>query len=218
MLSSKWKKRLPGILGVAFVVAVGIGTSLFIKNFMEANKHAPEKKIQQITLVKPPPPPPPPPKIKKPPEQKIKQDEVDIPEPKPMDEIPPEADLPPPGDLGLDAEGGAGSDAFGLIGRKGGRGLLGGAGDPKIVYASKLQHKIEDALAQVDELRSFAYSVRVNVWLDVTGQVSKVVLVTSTGRKKIDKKLIATIKDISFSAAMPGDLQLPIKYRLSSRI
>ncbi len=218
MLSSKWKKRLPGILGVAFVAAVGIGASLLIKNFMEANKHAPEKKIQQITLVKPPPPPPPPPKIEKPPEQKIKQDEVDIPEPKPMDKIPPEADLPPPGDLGLDAQGSAGSDAFGLIGRKGGRGLLSGAGDPKVVYASKLQNKIENALTQVDELRSFAYSVRVNVWVDVTGQVSKVVLVTSTGRKKIDNKLVATIEAISFSAIIPEDLKLPIKYRLSSRI
>ncbi len=218
MLSAKWKKRLPGILGVAFVVAVGIGATLLIKNFMEANKHAPEKKIQQITLVKPPPPPPPPPKIEKPPEQKIKRDEVDIPEPKPMDEILPEVDAPPAGDLGLDAEGGAGSDAFGLIGRKGGRGLLSGVGDPKVIYAGKLQHAIEDALAQVDELRSFAYSVRANVWVDVTGQVSKVVLVTSTGRKEVDEKLIATIKDISFSASMPEDLQLPIKYRLSSRI
>lgn len=206
------------MLGAAFVIAVGIGASLLIKNFMEANKHAPEKKIQQITLVKPPPPPPPPPEIEKPPEQKIRQDEVDIPEPKPMDKIPPEADLPPPGELGLDAEGGAGSDAFGLIGRKGGRGLLGGAGDPKVVYASRLQHKIENALAQVDVLRSFAYSVRVNVWIDMTGQVSKAVLVSSTGRKGIDKKLIATIEAISFSARMPGDMRLPIKYRLSSRI
>ncbi len=202
------------MLGAAFVVAVGIGATLLIKSFMEANKHAPERKIQQITLLKPPPPPP---KIEKPPQPKVKQQEVNIPEPKPMDKIP-DAIPPPVGDLGLDAEGGAGSDAFGLIGRKGGRGLLSGAGDPKVVYASKLQHKIEDALAQVDELRSFAYSVRANVWVDVTGQVSKVVLVTSTGRKKIDKKLIATIEDISFSATMPGDLRLPIEYRLSSRI
>lgn len=216
MLSPQWKKRLPGLLGVAFVVAVGIGATLLIRNFMQGNKHAPERKIQQITLLKPPPPPPPPPKIEKPPQPKVKQ-EVDIPEPKPMDKIP-KPDLPPAGDLGLDAEGSAGSDAFGLIGRKGGRGLLSGAGDPKIIYAGKLQNAIEEALAQVDELRSFAYSVRANVWVDVTGQVSKVVLVTSTGRKKIDKKLIATIKDISFSATMPEDLRLPIEYRLSSRI
>jgi len=215
MLSAKWKKRLPAIFGVAFVVAVGLGASLFIKSFMQGHKHAPERKIQQITLVKPPPPPPPP-KIEKPPEPKVKQ-EVNIPEPKPMDKIP-KPDLPPPGDLGLDTEGGAGSDAFGLIGRKGGRGLLSGAGDPKVIYASKLQREIEDALSQIDALRSFAYSVRVNVWVDVTGQVSKVVLLTSTGRKKIDKELVATIKAISFSASMPGDMRLPIEYRLSSRI
>ena len=140
------------------------------------------------------------PKIEKPPEQEIKRDEVDIPEPEPMEEIPEIVDSPPVGDLlGLDAEGGAGSDGFGLIGRKGGRGLLSGAGDPNVMYASQLQHEIENVLAQVDELRSFAYSVRANIWVDMTGQVSKVVLVTSTGRKEIDQKLIATIKQVSVS-------------------
>ena len=219
MLSVHWKKRLPKILGVVFVIVIGLGATLLINNFMEANKHAPKKKVQQITLVKPPPPPPPPPKIEKPPEQEIKRDEVDIPEPEPMEEIPEVVDSPPAGDLlGLDAEGGAGSDSFGLIGRKGGRGLLSGAGDPNVMYASQLQHEIENVLAQVDELRSFAYSVRANIWVDMTGQVSKVVLVTSTGRKEMDQKLIATIKEVSFSATIPEGLKQPIKYRLSSRI
>ena len=219
MLSVHWKKHLPKILGVVFVSIVAIGATLFINNFMEANKSAPKKKIQQITLVKPPPPPPPPPKIEKPPEQEIKQAEVDIPEPEAMEEIPDIADAPPAGDLlGLDADGGAGSDGFGLIGRKGGRGLLSGAGDPNVVYASQLQHEIEDALAQIDELRSFAYSVRADIWVDAMGQVSKVVLVTSTGRKEMDKRLVAVIEDVSLLTTVPEGLPQPIKYRLSSRI
>ncbi len=219
MLSVHIKKYLPKILGVVFVVVVAVGATLLINNFMEANKHAPKKKVQQITLVKPPPPPPPPPKIERPPEQEINRDEVDIPEPEAMEEIPDIADAPPAGDLlGLDAEGGAGSDGFGLIGRKGGRGLLSGAGDPNVVYASKLQHEIEDILAQVDELRSFAYSVKVDIWVDITGQISKVVLRTSTGRKEMDKKLIATIQQVSYNGNIPDSLQQPIKYRLSSRI
>ncbi len=200
-------------------MVVAIAATLFISNFMEANKNAPKKKVQQITLVQPPPPPPPPPKIEKPPEPEIKREEVDIPEPEAMEEIPDVADAPPAGDLlGLDAEGGAGSDGFGLIGRKGGRGLLSGAGDPKVVYAGKLQHEIEEALAQVDELRSFAYSVRVDIWVDPMGQVSKVALVTSTGRKDMDKKLIAVIETVSLVSSMPDDLPQPIRYRLSSRI
>ncbi len=219
MLPLRWKKRLPVVLGVLFVVFVGIGTTLMIRNFMESNPHAPEKKIQQITLVKPPPPPPPPPEVEKPPEQKVEQEEVDIPEPEPMEEIPDPGEAPPAGDLlGLDAEGGAGSDGFGLIGRKGGRGLLAGAGDPYVMYASRLQNAIEDALAQVDELRSFAYSVKADVWVDAAGQVTRVRLVTSTGRKEMDKKMIATIRGIVFDAEMPQGLRQPIRYRLSSRI
>jgi len=219
MSSVHWKKHLPKISAVVFVIVVTIGASLFINNFMEANKNVPKKKVQQITLVKPPPPPPPPPKIEKPPEQEVRQEEVDIPEPEAMEEIPDIADAPPVGDLlGLDAEGGAGSDGFGLIGRKGGRGLLGGAGDPNVVYASKLQHEIENALAQIDELRSFAYSIRADIWVDTMGQVSKVVLVTSTGRKEMDKKLIAVIENVSLLDSVPESLMQPIKYRLSSRI
>ncbi len=213
------KKHMPKLLGIGFVLIVAIGATLIINNFMEAKSHAPKKKVQQITLVKPPPPPPPPPKIEKPPEQEVNRDEIDIPEPEAMEDIPELADAPPAGELlGLDADGGAGSDGFGLIGRKGGRGLLSGAGDPNVVYASKLQHEIENILAQVDELRSFAYSVKANIWVDVSGQISKVVLLTSTGRKDIDQKLIASIQQVSLNGIIPDGLPQPIKYRLSSRI
>ncbi|HAZ42809.1 MAG TPA: TonB-dependent receptor, partial [Methylococcaceae bacterium] len=42
---------------------------------------------------------------------------------------PEQAEEPPPGEnLGVDADGAAGGDSFGLVGKKGGSGFLGGGG------------------------------------------------------------------------------------------
>ncbi|WP_052700215.1 hypothetical protein [Methylocucumis oryzae] len=86
--------------------------------------------------------PPPPPKVEKPPEPEVKN-EVEQPEPEPEEPLPDVADEPPPGDLGLDAEGTAGSDGFGLAARKGGRGLLGGGGggDPYAWYGGLIKKR-----------------------------------------------------------------------------
>jgi len=53
------------------------------------------------------------------------QEKIEEPEPEPEEPLPDVPDEKPAGDTGLDAEGTAGSDAFGLVGRKGGKGLLG---------------------------------------------------------------------------------------------
>jgi protein TonB len=217
--AAHWKKHLPKLLGVTFVIAVGLGVSVLINNFMESKPNAPKKKVQQITLVQPPPPPPPPPKIEKPPEQKIEQ-EVDIPEPEMVEDMPEAMDEPMAGDqLGLDADGAAGSDGFGLIGRKGGRGLLSGAGDPFVIYASQLQRLIEDAFTDTDELRSISYSIVVKIWVSPNGEIERAELATSTGKKNIDKMMVKTIKDIDIATLdLPENMSFPIKYRLTSRL
>lgn len=214
-----WKKHLPKLLGVSFVIAVGVGVSILISNFMESKPNVPQKKVQQITLVKPPPPPPPPPQVEKPPEQKIEQ-EVEVPEPEIAEEIPDVMDEPMAGDqLGLDADGSAGADGFGLIGRKGGRSLLSGAGDPVVVYAMELQRSIEDALTENDELRSISYSVVVSIWLDSIGNIIRVKLDKSTGTEKIDEAMVKTIKELqAIALQQPDEMSFPIKYRLTSRL
>ena len=61
-------------------------------------------------------------------------------------------DAPPGDELGLDAEGGAGSDGFGLRAKKGGRGLIGG-GDRNRWYEGQVQRDLflsEEQLAQSD--------------------------------------------------------------------
>lgn len=216
------KKHLPKIVGTAVVVGVGIGMVFLVKNFINAKPPKPDdRKVQQVTLVKPPPPPKQE-KIEKPPEPKMKQKEVDISEPEPMpEEMPDMPDQPPLGeDLGLDAEGVAGGDGFGLVGRKGGRGLLGGrAGDPFMWYASQLQRQVEDALLDDEDIRRKDYSVVARIWVSDDGSIRRAELATSTGSSKTDRILLSRIEGLPpLSELPPDDMPQPIRLRISSRI
>ena len=137
-----------------------------------------------------------------------------------LEEIPELADAPPAGDLlGLDAEGGAGADGFGLIARKGGRGLLSGAGDPNVVYATQLQRLIEEALAADEKTRSQNYSVIARVWVGFDGSVTRAELASSTGEDEIDDSLIELINQLpALAEAPPPNMPQPIRMRISSRL
>lgn len=210
------KKYVPRIVGVALVVTAGALVTLAIQNFLDDKPSRPKQKIQKITLLKPPPPPPPP-KVEPPPEMK---DKVEVPEPEEPEPLPEVADEPPPGEpLGMDAEGSGAGDSFGLVGRKGGRGLLGGAGDPFVYYASQLQRRIEDALAEDDAVRRKAYSIVAGVWVGEDGRVLRAELRNSTGDRQMDQLLLATIERLpALAVAPPPDMPQPIRLRIRSTL
>lgn len=115
---------------MAVVVAMLGAGAYFVKTVLSDDDAQRRKPIAIVTLMKPPPPPQVKEKpLEQPKEIKQKEEIVDPAqqnEPTPRDN---DQDNPPAGDrLGLDAEGGAGSDAFGLIGKKGGRSLIAGEG------------------------------------------------------------------------------------------
>lgn len=214
-----FKRHIPKIVGTLIVLGIAVIMVGVVKDFLNTPQQTVKKGPQQITLLTPPPPPPPPPEVK-PPEPEVKE-EVKIDEPQPVDDLPDQAnDEPPPGsDLGVDAEGGAGGDGFGLIGRKGGRGLLSGSGNPFAYYGSQVQRKIEDALLDDKELRKRAYSVGVNVWVRSDGSILRAELAASTGSRDMDAKLIAAIMNAqSLAQAPPQDMPQPIRMRISSRM
>jgi periplasmic protein TonB len=213
----KWKRHLPKLLGTAVVVGVGLGVLSLISRFLNAEPVGLKKQVHTITLLKPPPPPPPPPKIEKPPEPEVKE-KLDLPEPEQLEDLPDQADEAPAGDLlGLDAEGGAGGDAFGLIGRKGGRGLL--SGDPFLVYASQLQKRIEDALLDTDTIRKKSYSVVARIWVAPDGSIRRAELSSSSGDDVIDGKLVDVINRLqALAEAPPEGMPQPIKLRITSRL
>ena len=124
------------LLIVGVVVLFFLGSSVLLARLLTSDEGA-SKRAQThiVTLIKPPPPPPP---VKeKPPEpeppREIKQKE-EIVAPGAQKERPQETrnqdqdDKPTGKNLGLDAEGGAGSDGFGLVGNRGGAALIGGGG------------------------------------------------------------------------------------------
>jgi protein TonB len=173
--------------------------------------------VQQITLMRPPPPPPPP-KLDRPPEPEVKE-EIKTPEPEPD---PQQADAaPPPGpDLGVDAEGGAGGDAFGLVGKKGGADLIGAGSGGSVHrwYADRLRDAIQDALARDKKLREKDYRVAVKVWLDANGGVRRVELEDSTGKDDLDRQLAASIRELpAVRDAMPEGMPMPVRLRVTSR-
>jgi protein TonB len=198
------------------VAGISFGVVLLIKEFSSQEPVKQVRQVQKVTLLKPPPPPPPPPKVERPPEPEV-EEKVDMPEPE-LEELPEMANEPPLGDtLGLDAEGAAGSDGFGLIARKGGRGLL--SSDPKVVYASKLQRLIEDALLNNELLRKRAYSVIALIWVTGNGAITRAELARTSGHREIDEKLVSLMTAMHAVAGEPPDsMPQPIKLRITSRI
>ncbi|MCX7099385.1 MAG: energy transducer TonB [Methylococcales bacterium] len=218
-----WRVYVPK-LAAGLLVALLIGIIVYFigqMDFKKAGKK--EKKVQTISLVKPPPPPPPPPpkeKIPPPPEVKEKIDQPlpkDEPEPEP--EPVEEAAEEPAGDTGLDAEGTAGSDGFGLVGRKGGRGLLGsGGGSPTAWYAGVVKNQLVGLLSGKDELRRSKFVVTVSVWFDLEGNVQRFELVKPSNDAKIDELLatqLAKLKKIN--KVPPAGIKSPVKLRITSR-
>ena len=217
----RWARHLPAMLGVALVVLVVGGVIYMMMHFLQ-NTAKPKKAVQEITLLQPPPPPPPPPPEVQPPEPEI-QEEVKIDEQEPLpDELPetPTDEAPPGEQLGLDAEGGAGSDGFGLLGNKGGRSLLGGGGGGKFAwYAGILQQDLGSKLNELEQMRKAKYSIRVKLWIDGGGKIERFELMGSTGNRQVDETLKVALADLGqVREAPPQDMPQPIRVRISSRL
>lgn len=209
----------------AFVTVLVMGTvagGLYgIKKMMDDKPVNPKKMVQQITIIAPPTPPPPEQKMEEPPPPPEEEQKIEEPEPVPEDLPDTAADEPPPGaDLGIDAEGAAGNDGFGLEGRKGGRSLLAGGGNPYSWYSNVLQ---QDVLAKITErknIRRSAYRITASIWVDAsTAKIKRVELSNSTGDKKLDKELQLAIASVGIvSEKPPLELPQPIKLQINSRM
>ncbi|MGD8558043.1 MAG: TonB C-terminal domain-containing protein [Gammaproteobacteria bacterium] len=216
----RFTRHIPLILGIIFVSGVAGGVVMAIQQMLETPPQS-KKFVQQISLVQPPPPPPPPPEVKQP-EPEVEEVKVD--EPEPMEDDMPESldDLPPPGDqLGLDAEGGAGSDGFGLLGKKGGRGLLEGTEGQREFewYTSTLQNDILDYLSERLEVRKDNYSIKVKLNIGPKGNIEDIRLMESTGDRETDKKIIVAFSEMKqVSEKPPQNMPQPVKLQINSRL
>lgn len=194
------------------IAALGFGSVLLVRTVMSDAPPAQKKVVQEIRVIRPPPPeqlPPPPPP---PPEE-----EVDVTEPEQQPD-PVASNEPPPGNLGLDADGTAGGDAFGLLGRKGGRDLLGSGGSAYAWYAGLLKGEILDQLQEVKAARSGAYSVVVKVWVRSDGSVERIRLAQSSGDRARDSAIETALARIGrISQGPPADMPQPVSLKIVSR-
>lgn len=196
--------------GVLAVVGLGLVSATILK-VLGDKPPPPRMVVQEVKIIRTPPPPPreePPP----PPE------EVDVPDPQPEPEPTP-SNEPPPGDLGLDAEGTAGADGFGLAARPGGRDLVGSGSSQLSWYAGLLQSAILAELNNEKLVRSRSYSVPVRVWVREDGSIEKSELANSTGDREIDRAIeraVGRVQRIPY--ALPAQTPRPITIRVSYRV
>lgn len=191
---------LGGVLTLLLVSAV----YAIVSNFLSGSPPKIKQVVHQISLL------PPPPQIEQPPQPEIKE-EVNIPEPQPAAQ----QDAPPPGDLGLDADGN-GTDGFQLRARKGGRDLL-GAGGPFAWYTNRIQDSIKKVLSANKKARSANYDVQIKLWLNQDGSVEHAELTDSTGNAELDLSIkLALAKVEPLGSELPADLKQPVRLRVVS--
>lgn len=210
--------RLTTLLGVLVVLLFTVSAMLVVRSYMQDSEPAQKKIVQQVTLIQPPPPPPPPPVQEPPPPPEMKE-EVEQQEPDDMPEDVPESmsDAPVGDDLGLDADGGIGGDAFGLIGKKGGRGFLEGGVDAW--YKGIVQQELRDLLYdRIERLKAIRYTVRLQIRLYPDGRFTLLDMDGSTGDGEMDALLRKVLAEGRLREKPPEHLAGLMRVQINSTI
>ena len=177
--------------------------------------------VQQVAILRQPPPPPPKPPEKPPEPQKIKEEvKIDQPREMPKPAEPQPADNKPASDkpLGVDAEGGTGSDGFGLAGNRGGRDLLStGGGGGGAYFSGLLQRTFFDALSRNRRILKEEFRVVVRVWLGDDGRVQRADIVNGSGNAQVDEMIQVTLMEMTPLREVPPASMRPMQIRLSNR-
>jgi periplasmic protein TonB len=208
-------KRSRSRLASRLIAAVGaicliLGFVWFVHVMMGAKSGKPQRMVQTIQVIRPPPPPPP----DQPPPEKTQ-------EPLPKDQPEPTPDQSPPPDqpLGLDAQGGAGSDAFGLAGRPGGGDLIGGSGTaPFAWYTNRISDAIKDKLAAAPCTKAAKGSLTVHVTMEADGRVKQIKLATTTGNPKVDECIDSALTSVtSIGDPVPPGMPAQVNLKIVAR-
>ncbi len=208
-LRTRLIRYLPHVIGVI----VTIGLTFFAIEFLQTQEEGPQRKkvVQQVALITPPPPPPSPPPEQEPEVHEPEEDDV-IEE---IDEAMPEEGMDDDvgNDLGLDAEGTAGGDGFGLVARKGGRGIVGGG------YGALVVQEINALLVDDDRLKSKEYTVILKLWISETGEIERYKIQHKSGDEAVEAMLQTALARLgSVSEGPPLELPQPIRLRIKSRL
>jgi periplasmic protein TonB len=209
----RWLKRAP-VLGAMALVMLLVGSAIWaIRDFLASQVGQPQQMVEHITLVTPPPPPPPPIEKPPPPPPKMEQQVVQ----KQLQPTPKNAPTPPAPRLGLDAQGAAGGDGFGLLARSGGTALVGGNGAVFAWYTGKLRDQVLQCLSHDSRLRALRYSVSLRVWVNSDGRIGRVSLVDGSGNASLDGAITRDLSAMQpLGQSPPIEMPQPVTMKIVS--
>ena len=235
-MSDKDKKQASTVSWglIALVVIFLSGAAYIIVNVLSGEGPRRRDNVATVTLLKPPPvqvkeklPEPEPVK------EMQKKEEIVDPTQGPKDEPQNnENDNTPAGDkLGLDAEGKAGGDSFGLVGKKGGRSLLsgdGGGGMGRLSLLSKfgwytqiveteIRKKVMKHLDENGGIPRGKLQAIVQISVNSTGSIVKYKIIGSSGNHKMDEAVKQSIGDIKISEPPPDGMPRTMNIRVTSQ-
>ena len=215
--------RRPLAWGVGALVAAGLAWLLWLwaNDMSGVRREAP--KIPAIIPL--PPPPPPPPVPEKPPEPETPVEEK-LPEPEPTpepEEVKPQEEAPTPADdlanpMQMDGDAQAGSDAFNIGAGKGGG--MAGSGGGRLgngTYSQFLAYTFQKLLREDPDLRTQAYRLQAEVWIDTSGRITRAELTRSSGDPALDQQVLAVLRGAPPLERPPASLTLPVRIALQGR-
>mgnify|MGYP006282431207 CR=1 FL=1 len=208
------------VLVVALIIVVAV--KLLLTDTMQEKKRT----VHQVKLLKPPKPPevkkkpPPPKKEEKKIEQKVKKEK-----PKPMEDK--QQDKPPMDEnLGVDAEGEAGGDAFGLQGKKGGSALIGSGGGGSLMrkyawYNQLIEKTIRSHMNDIFEknggIPDGNLKTTVDIFLNEQGNIVDFSIHGSSGNHSMDETVKKALKRTRISKKPPDGMPRGMRITISSR-
>lgn len=211
-------------IGPLIGVAVVAGVAALLWHLLTDTAATKREVAGPPMVMVPPPPPPPPPepeKLPEPPPEKVTP-EVREPEPTPaeapQDDAPPSPDKDMGDPVTMDSAAQAGTDAFGIAAGKGGgtTGTGGGLGSGS--YSRYFSNALQQAFARDARTRQLVFDdIRLAVWLDAEGHVTRVQLVQGTGNNQTDEAVLAMVRDFRSDERPPASLQSPVRISIKGR-
>jgi periplasmic protein TonB len=210
------RRLVTRLFGGAVAVLLICAFVWFVGKMMSLKTTKPDRKIETVQIIRPPPPPPPDQPPPPPPEKTPEQLPKDEPEPKP--DQPQQAPLQQP--LGLDADGSAGGDAFGLAARRGGSDLVGGTGTaPFAWYTTRITDAIRERLSSLECAKAAKGSLSFHLLLEASGKIKQVQLATTTGNSKVDQCIDGALTSMPpMSDPLPPGMPEQVNIKVVARI
>ena len=207
--------------GIALVILCF--SAFFVKFLISDDGQTRRRQIQMVTLTQPPPPPkmkeePPPPEVKK---EEVVQ-EVQETAQEEMDDS--ANDEPMPGeDLGLDADGVAGSDAFGLKANKAGRALIGSGGGDANRYAwytqiikREIQEKVNEIVRKNGGAPEGSVKTLIRIELNDLGHIVDFDIIDSSGDKEVEEAVKKALDLAKIGERPPIGMSKKMRFRITT--